>query len=133
MAARISLNESPVRFTLISPPRTIPLSPTLGSDLTPLPNPDLDIDVDIVPGRFLLALSAGVPVTVFYRYERSKLALAWREWMTKRVMEVGFGCNTRGLDKLAVPLTVPLVFFSRSLPLLLPRVVSSAGRVLSCR
>lgn len=38
--------------------------------------------------RFLLALTAGVPVTVFYRYERSKLALAWREWMTKRVMEV---------------------------------------------
>lgn len=38
--------------------------------------------------RFLMALVAGVPVTVFYRYERSKLALAWREWMTKRVMEV---------------------------------------------
>lgn len=38
--------------------------------------------------RFLAALIAGVPVTVFYRYERSKLALAWREWMTKRVMDV---------------------------------------------
>lgn len=38
--------------------------------------------------RFLLALTAGVPVTVFYRYQRSALALAWREWMTKRVMEV---------------------------------------------
>lgn len=40
------------------------------------------------PPRFLGALVAGVPVTVFYRYERSKLALAWREWMTKRVMDV---------------------------------------------
>lgn len=38
--------------------------------------------------RFLVALTAGVPVTVFYRFERSKLALAWREWMTKRVLEV---------------------------------------------
>lgn len=45
--------------------------------------------VTFVSYRFLSALVAGVPVTVFYRFEREKLALAWREWMTKRVMEVG--------------------------------------------
>lgn len=38
--------------------------------------------------RFGGALVAGVPVTVFYRYQREKLAVAWREWMTVRVLDI---------------------------------------------
>lgn len=60
------------------------------------PNPIPNSTWFVWSPRFLLALTAGVPVTVFYRYERSKLALAWREWMTKRVMEVR---NTAKLDQ----------------------------------
>lgn len=63
--------------------------------------------------RFLLALTAGVPVTVFYRYQRSALALAWREWMTKRVMEVktwepfpGTFCRTSAISPTYPPLVV---------------------------
>lgn len=36
--------------------------------------------------RFMAALVAGVPITVLYRFQREKLALKWREWMTQRVM-----------------------------------------------
>ncbi|CAN0544127.1 unnamed protein product, partial [Ectocarpus sp. 12 AP-2014] len=61
----------------------------IGRDFwTALSNKD-PAQFNIMLQRFLLALIAGVPVTVFYRFERQKLALAWREWMTKRVMEVG--------------------------------------------
>ena len=39
--------------------------------------------------RFLGALVVGMPVTVMYKYQRQKLALGWREWLTTRVMKVG--------------------------------------------
>lgn len=55
----------------------------------------LDCHGPVCYDRFLAALTAGVPVTVFYRFERSKLALAWREWMTKRVLEVMEGVSNR--------------------------------------
>eukprot|EP00466_Bigelowiella_natans_P020674 jgi/Bigna1/41236/e_gw1.51.107.1 len=41
-----------------------------------------------VVSRFGLALIAGVPVSVFYRFQREKLALKWREWMTERVLSL---------------------------------------------
>ncbi|CAN0239063.1 unnamed protein product [Discosporangium mesarthrocarpum] len=60
----------------------------IGRDFwTALSNKDA-VQFNIMLQRFLAALVAGVPVTVFYRFEREKLALAWREWMTKRVMEI---------------------------------------------
>eukprot|EP00903_Cladosiphon_okamuranus_P021121 g19402.t1 len=66
----------------------------IGRDFwTALSNKD-PAQFNIMLQRFLLALTAGVPVTVFYRYERSKLALAWREWMTKRVMEIYYAGQT---------------------------------------
>ncbi|CAM9601862.1 unnamed protein product [Choristocarpus tenellus] len=61
----------------------------IGRDFwTALSNKDPE-QFNIMLQRFLGALAAGVPVTVFYRYQREKLALAWREWMTNRVMQVG--------------------------------------------
>lgn len=57
----------------------------------------LDCHGPVCYDRFLAALTAGVPVTVFYRFERSKLALAWREWMTKRVLEVRWKALVTGL------------------------------------
>ncbi|GAB5357675.1 hypothetical protein AAMO2058_000394700 [Amorphochlora amoebiformis] len=39
-----------------------------------------------VVSRFGVALLAGVPVSVFYRFQREKLSLKWREWMTNRVL-----------------------------------------------
>jgi vitamin B12/bleomycin/antimicrobial peptide transport system ATP-binding/permease protein len=34
---------------------------------------------------YLIALSAAVPLGVFYRYSEERLALAWREWLTARL------------------------------------------------
>ncbi|CAN0334658.1 unnamed protein product [Pylaiella littoralis] len=66
----------------------------IGRDFwTALSNKD-PAQFNIMLQRFLGALVAGVPVTVFYRYERSKLALAWREWMTKRVMDIYYNGQT---------------------------------------
>jgi len=38
--------------------------------------------------RFLGALVVGMPVTVMYKFQRQKLALGWREWLTTRIMKV---------------------------------------------
>ncbi|CAM9856207.1 unnamed protein product, partial [Ectocarpus fasciculatus] len=66
----------------------------IGRDFwTALSNKD-PAQFNIMLQRFLAALVAGVPVTVFYRFEREKLALAWREWMTKRVMEIYYSGQT---------------------------------------
>ncbi|CBJ27203.1 putative ABC transporter Nda [Ectocarpus siliculosus] len=66
----------------------------IGRDFwTALSNKD-PAQFNIMLQRFLSALIAGVPVTVFYRFEREKLALAWREWMTKRVMEIYYSGQT---------------------------------------
>jgi vitamin B12/bleomycin/antimicrobial peptide transport system ATP-binding/permease protein len=37
---------------------------------------------------FFGALVVGVPINVLYRYQRGKLSLSWREWLTNRLMEV---------------------------------------------
>ncbi|CAM9431018.1 unnamed protein product, partial [Chrysoparadoxa australica] len=44
--------------------------------------------------RFLGALVAGVPVSVYYRFQREKLALAWREWLSQRVMAIYYSEQT---------------------------------------
>jgi ABC-type uncharacterized transport system fused permease/ATPase subunit len=51
-------------------------------------------EFQIMLQKFLGALVAGVPVTVFYRFQREKLALAWREWMTTRVMDIYYSGQT---------------------------------------
>jgi putative ATP-binding cassette transporter len=38
--------------------------------------------------RFFLALACGVPVSVYYRFQREKLGLYWREGMTARILDV---------------------------------------------
>jgi putative ATP-binding cassette transporter len=43
---------------------------------------------------FFGALVVAVPVTVFYRYNREKLSLYWREGMTKKVMEQYYSNRT---------------------------------------
>jgi len=44
--------------------------------------------------KFMAALVAGVPVTVFYKFQRDKLALGWREWMTRRIMAIYYANRT---------------------------------------
>ena len=39
----------------------------------------------VLTGRFALALAAATPVSVLYRFQRQRLAIAWREWMTMEV------------------------------------------------
>lgn len=38
--------------------------------------------------RFSLALLAGVPISVSYKYYRDKLALQWRNWLSQRVLDM---------------------------------------------
>lgn len=38
--------------------------------------------------RYAGALLVGSPVSVFYSFQREKLAVAWREWMTDRVLQL---------------------------------------------
>lgn len=38
--------------------------------------------------KFLLALLVLVPINVFYAYQRQRLAIFWREWMTDRTLEL---------------------------------------------
>jgi len=49
--------------------------------------------------KFGAALCAGVPVTVFYKYQRDKLALTWRDWMTRRIMEIYYANQTYTLSR----------------------------------
>ena len=39
--------------------------------------------------KFFGALVVGVPVNVMYKFQRQKLSLSWREWLTNRITEVG--------------------------------------------
>lgn len=39
---------------------------------------------------FLVALAVATPVSVWYRYTRKNLAMKWREWMTRKVLEEYF-------------------------------------------
>lgn len=41
-------------------------------------------------GYFFIVLIIAVPLSVFYRYLREKLALHWREALTARVLDVSF-------------------------------------------
>jgi len=38
--------------------------------------------------KFAAALLVGSPVSVLYRFQREKLAVAWREWMTDRTLQL---------------------------------------------
>lgn len=38
--------------------------------------------------KYAAALLVGSPVSVFYSYQRERLAVAWREWMTDRVLQL---------------------------------------------
>lgn len=39
-------------------------------------------------GKYALALLIGSPVSVLYSFQREKLAIAWREWMTDRTLQL---------------------------------------------
>ncbi|CAM9154188.1 unnamed protein product, partial [Phaeothamnion confervicola] len=66
----------------------------IGRDFwTALSNKDPE-QFSIMLSRFMGALAAGVPVTVFYRYQRESLAVAWREWLTARVMAIYYSGQT---------------------------------------
>ena len=38
--------------------------------------------------QFLLSLTILAPINVFYRFQRQRLAISWREWMTNRVLSL---------------------------------------------
>jgi ABC-type uncharacterized transport system fused permease/ATPase subunit len=40
--------------------------------------------------RFLIALLFLAPVNVFYRFQRQRLAIKWRKWMTERILNLYF-------------------------------------------
>ena len=40
--------------------------------------------------RFLAACAVLAPISVAYRYQRQKLAIAWRKWLTARVLDLYF-------------------------------------------
>ena len=43
--------------------------------------------------KFTAALSAGVPVVVLNSFQRERLALRWREWLTERVLTLYLGSD----------------------------------------
>jgi len=45
-------------------------------------------DFNTILIKFTAALLAGTPVSVLYSFQKDKLALAWREWMTDRVLQL---------------------------------------------
>jgi ABC-type uncharacterized transport system fused permease/ATPase subunit len=40
--------------------------------------------------RFLIALCLLAPINVLYNFQRKKLAIRWRQWMTERILELYF-------------------------------------------
>ncbi|EKX35871.1 hypothetical protein GUITHDRAFT_160179 [Guillardia theta CCMP2712] len=38
--------------------------------------------------KYVLALAGGTPVSVLYKFYRDKLAMEWRSWMTKRILDM---------------------------------------------
>ena len=40
--------------------------------------------------NFLVALCLLAPINVFYRFQRQKLGIRWRQWMTERILELYF-------------------------------------------
>jgi ABC-type uncharacterized transport system fused permease/ATPase subunit len=52
-----------------------------------------DKDVDkfyLIMKEFLVALLFLAPVNVFYRFQRQRLAIKWRKWMTNRILHLYF-------------------------------------------
>uniref|UniRef100_A0A7S1EFL4 ABC transporter domain-containing protein n=2 Tax=Hemiselmis andersenii TaxID=464988 RepID=A0A7S1EFL4_HEMAN len=45
-------------------------------------------EFNFVLQKFTLALLAGVPISVSYKYYRDKLALQWRGWLSQRVLDM---------------------------------------------
>jgi vitamin B12/bleomycin/antimicrobial peptide transport system ATP-binding/permease protein len=43
--------------------------------------------------NFMIALLFLAPINVFYRFQRLRLAIRWRQWMTNRIMELYFYNN----------------------------------------
>ena len=43
-----------------------------------------------IMARFLAACLALAPIAVAFRYQRQKLAIAWRKWLTGRVLDLYF-------------------------------------------
>lgn len=41
-----------------------------------------------VLGKYLAALLVGAPIVTFYKYQRERLAVDWREWMTTRTLQL---------------------------------------------
>jgi len=54
---------------------------------TALSSKDVD-QFQLILVKFTAALLAGVPVSVLYSFQKDKLALAWREWMTDRTLQL---------------------------------------------
>jgi vitamin B12/bleomycin/antimicrobial peptide transport system ATP-binding/permease protein len=52
-----------------------------------------DKDVDAfyrIMKQFLVALLFLAPINVFYRFQRQRLAIKWRKWMTERILQLYF-------------------------------------------
>lgn len=43
--------------------------------------------------KYLGVLLGAVPITVFYKFQRERLSVSWREWMTERVLQVSLVVN----------------------------------------
>jgi len=57
-----------------------------------------DKDVEkfyIIMTRFVGACALLTPITVAYRFQRQKLAIAWRQWLTGRVLRLYFSNKVR--------------------------------------
>lgn len=48
-----------------------------------------------VMGKFVGSMFVLAPITVLYRYQRQKLAIAWRKWLTGRVLRLYFSNKVR--------------------------------------
>lgn len=60
----------------------------LGKDFwNALSSKDVDAFYDVLK-QYIPALLVGAPVATYYRFQRSQLAVSWREWMTDRTMEI---------------------------------------------
>ena len=60
----------------------------LGKDFwNALSSKDVEAFYDVLK-QYVPALLVGAPVATYYRFQRSQLAVAWREWMTDRTLQI---------------------------------------------
>ena len=60
----------------------------LGKDFwNALSSKDVDAFYDVLK-QYVPALLAGAPIATYYRFQRAQLAVAWREWMTDRTLQI---------------------------------------------